>query len=408
MMISGNQARWTRRKPLPFGRARCTDRQLGAGQFTVRGCSAPDGGGRGSARGARGAPDRGGRHAPAPGAPFAGAARGPGAAGGAGGTGWGAGAAPDPPRSGSRAGIGRARVGSGDVAPVGAPGAVAVVGPAPSRSWRIAAAAVSGALETSSNTRRLGRANSFPPSDQRSDHGRVTWPPSARTWAAGLVVGLLIDKRNEARDFVSALAVDLRWGDRAPEPRAPHAGRQPGEDGSSCGCTRRAIPSHPGSWPAELPRGDVRTSPTNTTSSPGATASADGPVLPGAPHAAATAAGAGGWSSDVGRLVLRLVGPRSSVRSAATAEPPWVRWRLVSLETRMASCPRSSRRESRPRAVTASRRRPRRCGWCVPCVRRPAASTAPSSGSPINSGTGWSRCASGCARPTSTTATPPA
>ncbi len=45
----------------------------------------------------------------------------------------------------------------------------------------------------------------------------------------------------------------------------------------------------------------------STTSSPGATSSADGPFLPVAHRPAATPPGASGWTSDVGLLVLRLV-----------------------------------------------------------------------------------------------------
>jgi len=45
----------------------------------------------------------------------------------------------------------------------------------------------------------------------------------------------------------------------------------------------------------------------STTSSPGATPSADGPLLPGAHRPTATPPSAGGWTSDAGLLVLRLV-----------------------------------------------------------------------------------------------------
>jgi len=45
----------------------------------------------------------------------------------------------------------------------------------------------------------------------------------------------------------------------------------------------------------------------STTSSPGATPSADEPLLPGAHRPTATPPSAGGWTSDAGLLVLRLV-----------------------------------------------------------------------------------------------------
>ncbi len=47
----------------------------------------------------------------------------------------------------------------------------------------------------------------------------------------------------------------------------------------------------------------------------------------------------------------------------------------------MEPCRRSRRRGSRRRGGTRMRRRPRRCGWCAPCERSWAPSTARSSGS---------------------------
>jgi len=88
-------------------------------------------------------------------------------------------------------------------------------------------------------------------------------------------------------------------------------------------------------------------------------------------------------------------------------ESPWVRWRLLALETRMEPCRRSSRRAGRPRAGTPSRRRPRRCGWSGRCGPSWAPSTARSSGWPSSSATGSSRCGCGSGRPTSTTVTNP-
>ncbi|WP_413542394.1 ATP-binding protein [Citricoccus nitrophenolicus] len=49
-------------------------------------------------------------------------------------------------------------------------------------------------------------------------------------------------------------------------------------------------------------------------------------------------------------------------------ESPWESWRLLTLETRMGLCRRTSRRISRPRVGTARRRKPPQCGWCAPCA----------------------------------------
>ncbi|GHG55610.1 hypothetical protein GCM10011331_22410 [Flavimobilis marinus] len=81
-------------------------------------------------------------------------------------------------------------------------------------------------------------------------------------------------------------------------------------------------------------------------------------------------------------------------------EPPWVCWRLVTLETRMEPCRRNRRLGSRRRGATAQRRRPRRFGWSARCEQSWGLSTGRSSGSP-------SPCASGSSKPTSTTATHP-
>ena len=88
-----------------------------------------------------------------------------------------------------------------------------------------------------------------------------------------------------------------------------------------------------------------------------------------------------------------------------TTESPWKCWRLLTLETRMESCRRNSRRASRPVAGTARRRRPLQYEWCGPCVLSWAPSKARSPGWPANWATAWNRCVPGCARPTSTTGT---
>jgi len=44
-------------------------------------------------------------------------------------------------------------------------------------------------------------------------------------------------------------------------------------------------------------------------------------------------------------------------------ESPWVRWRLLTLETRMEPCRRTRHQGSRRRVGTPKRRRPGRCGW---------------------------------------------
>src|SRR4051794_16296805 len=82
---------------------------------------------------------------------------------------------------------------------------------------------------------------------------------------------------------------------------------------------------------------------------------------------------------------------RPYVAAQARTEPPWVRWRLLTLETRMESCRRNSRLGSRRRVATARRRRPTRSGWSARCAPSWAPSTARCSGSRSNSGTGSSR-----------------
>ena len=113
---------------------------------------------------------------------------------------------------------------------------------------------------------------------------------------------------------------------------------------------------------------------------------------------------------DFGRYLARTFFASLGITELAhylVFESPWKWWRLPTLETGMESCRRNSRRADRRHAVTALPRRPPRCGWSGPCAKSWAASTERSSGSPTGSATGSSRSACGCARPTSTTATPP-
>jgi transposase len=58
-----------------------------------------------------------------------------------------------------------------------------------------------------------------------------------------------------------------------------------------------------------------------------------------------------------------------SPRNYPSTESPWKSWRLLTLETRMESCRRNSRRESRLHAGTARMRRPPRYGWSGRCAR---------------------------------------
>ena len=61
-------------------------------------------------------------------------------------------------------------------------------------------------------------------------------------------------------------------------------------------------------------------------------------------------------------------------------EPPWVRWRLLALETRMESCQRRGRLGSRRHVGTRRRRRNGRCERSVSCARSWARITGRSAG----------------------------
>lgn len=72
-----------------------------------------------------------------------------------------------------------------------------------------------------------------------------------------------------------------------------------------------------------------------------------------------------------GAITRRTRLPKATVTAAVTiaaSEPHWVGWSLHRLETRMYSCRRTPPRASRPRVVTALKRRPLRCGWSGPCA----------------------------------------
>lgn len=85
----------------------------------------------------------------------------------------------------------------------------------------------------------------------------------------------------------------------------------------------------------------------------------------------------------------RMHGCRPDQRptDALPVGPPWVRWRLLSLESRMESWEQGRTLGSRPRVGTARRRRPLRCGWYARCVPRR------SNGWRTSWVTGLSRCA---------------
>ncbi len=91
----------------------------------------------------------------------------------------------------------------------------------------------------------------------------------------------------------------------------------------------------------------------------------------------------------------------SICETCAHFEPPWLGWRLLTLETRMESWDRRSRQVGRPRIGIRPRRRSGRCGRWSSCGRNSGPSTGRFSGSRTSSGSGRSRCGRGCARPTS-------
>ena len=86
-----------------------------------------------------------------------------------------------------------------------------------------------------------------------------------------------------------------------------------------------------------------------------------------------------------------------------SVESHWVCWRLLSLEARMEPWQQNEEQVGRRRVGIPMRRRRRLCGWCGRC----APSWAPITARSGESRTSWvsasSRCASGSARPTSTT-----
>ena len=117
---------------------------------------------------------------------------------------------------------------------------------------------------------------------------------------------------------------------------------------------------------------------------------------------------------DIEQMVYRLAqvlsvvaAPRQDdlVESWASeqAESHWVCWRLLSLEARMEPWQQNEEQVGRRRVGIPMRRRRRLCGWCGRC----APSWAPITARSGESRTSWvsasSRCASGSARPTSTT-----
>jgi hypothetical protein len=82
-------------------------------------------------------------------------------------------------------------------------------------------------------------------------------------------------------------------------------------------------------------------------------------------------------------------------------ESPWVRWRLLTFESRMEPWQERSHQGSRRRVATPTRRRPKRSGWSASCARSSAPSTARCTGSRTSSATASSRCGRGFARPMS-------
>ena len=77
-------------------------------------------------------------------------------------------------------------------------------------------------------------------------------------------------------------------------------------------------------------------------------------------------------------------------------ESPWVRWRLLTLETRMESWGTNGRLGRRRRVGTRRRRRPGGAAGAPAPQGARARSTGRSSGSPSSSAAGSSRCGPGC------------
>ena len=77
------------------------------------------------------------------------------------------------------------------------------------------------------------------------------------------------------------------------------------------------------------------------------------------------------------------------------AEPPWDRWRLLTLETRMESCHMSCRLGSRTPVGIRQLRRNGPCGRCASCARSWDRNTGRSAGSRISWGSVSSRCGTG-------------
>jgi len=75
------------------------------------------------------------------------------------------------------------------------------------------------------------------------------------------------------------------------------------------------------------------------------------------------------------------------------AEPPWVAWRLHTLEGMMEPCHTRGSQGSRPRVATRRRRRSKQYASSARCARRSELSTARSSASLTSSAAASSRCA---------------
>ena len=87
------------------------------------------------------------------------------------------------------------------------------------------------------------------------------------------------------------------------------------------------------------------------------------------------------------RIVLPLAEPRlaeaygvSAPKAVILFETPWKCWRLLTLETRMQVCRKSSLLGSRRHADTVRKRRPPRCGWCGRCAPNWVPSRGPCNG----------------------------
>ncbi len=96
--------------------------------------------------------------------------------------------------------------------------------------------------------------------------------------------------------------------------------------------------------------------------------------------AACVLLGNGAATASLEPLVRRTAPYWAKKIVQSVPEPPWVAWRLLTLETRMELCRKRSHLGSRPRVGIRKRRRMLRCVRCVSCARNWARSMGRCSG----------------------------